>query len=109
MLFPLGRIVATPGALQALEEAGQSPMEFLDRHAVGDWGELDEEDKQTNNYSVRIIFQPNIVEHSPILQWTSSFETTVYERGRPLKLFTKVKFEKSAECFVPFNTNPFNK
>src|ERR1039457_1141906 len=38
--FALGRIVATPGALGALEEAGQTPIEFLARHALGDWGEL---------------------------------------------------------------------
>jgi hypothetical protein len=28
-LFSLGQIVATPGALAALEKAGQSPTEFL--------------------------------------------------------------------------------
>ena len=28
-LFPLGQIVATPGALAALEKAGQSPTEFF--------------------------------------------------------------------------------
>ena len=53
MLFPLGRIVATPGALQALEAAEQQPSVFLDRHASGDWGELDEEDKRENEFSVR--------------------------------------------------------
>jgi len=53
MLFPLGRIVATPGALQALEAAGQQPAQFLDRHVSGDWGELDEEDKRENEFSVR--------------------------------------------------------
>ncbi len=53
MLFPLGRTVATPGALRALEEAEQTHNEFLDRHIAGDWGELDEEDKQANNFSVR--------------------------------------------------------
>ena len=57
MLFPLGRIVATPGALQALEAAGQQPAEFLDRHVSGDWGELDEEDKRENEFSVRNGFR----------------------------------------------------
>ena len=53
MRFTLGRIVATPGALRALEEAGQTPAEFLDRHVEGDWGEaLDDEDKQENEFSV---------------------------------------------------------
>ena len=53
MLFQLGRIVATPGALRALEAAGQQPAEFLDRHVKGDWGELDDEDKRENEFSVR--------------------------------------------------------
>jgi hypothetical protein len=50
--FLLGQLVATPGALQALEEAGQSPLEFLSRHQSGDWGELTEEDKKENEFSV---------------------------------------------------------
>src|SRR5581483_5234299 len=37
-LFPLGRIVATPGALEALQNAGQDARELLARHAAGDWG-----------------------------------------------------------------------
>jgi hypothetical protein len=53
MLFPLGRTVATPGALQALETAGQQPAEFLDRHVSGDWGDVDDEDKQENELSLR--------------------------------------------------------
>ena len=36
-LFALGQIVATPGALVALEVSHQSPAEFLRRHARGDW------------------------------------------------------------------------
>jgi hypothetical protein len=52
MLFPLGRTVATPGALDALEEAGQLPAEFLRRHQTGDWGELCEADKKENDFSV---------------------------------------------------------
>ncbi len=50
--FSLGRIVATPGALKALEEANQNPFEFLERHQAGDWGELCEEDKCENEFSV---------------------------------------------------------
>ena len=39
-LFTLGHVVATPGALAALEKAGQQPGDFLARHANGDWGEV---------------------------------------------------------------------
>ena len=50
--FSLGRVVATPGALKALEEANQNPLEFLERHQAGDWGELCEEDIRENEFSV---------------------------------------------------------
>jgi hypothetical protein len=50
--FPLGRVVATPGALSALEKAEQSPAEFLDRHVNGDWGEVTDAEKQENERSV---------------------------------------------------------
>jgi hypothetical protein len=55
--FLLGRIVATPGALKALEQANQNPFEFLERHEAGDWGELCEEDKRENEFSVRNGFR----------------------------------------------------
>ncbi len=51
--FPLGQIVATPGALTALAEAGQTPFEFLERHVQGDWGDLDEHDRNENERSLR--------------------------------------------------------
>jgi hypothetical protein len=51
-LFPLGQIVATPGALAALGKAGQTPLEFLTRHVRGDWGELCEEDRKENQLSL---------------------------------------------------------
>jgi len=34
--FPVGRVVATPAALQALAESGQQPDFFLDRHSSGE-------------------------------------------------------------------------
>jgi len=51
-LFLLGEIVATPGALAALERASQPATCFLARHAIGDWGELDPADIAENEYSV---------------------------------------------------------
>lgn len=53
----LGAIVATPGALRALEEAGQGSWEFLARHAAGDWGEVGPEDREENELSVREGFR----------------------------------------------------
>ena len=50
--FSLGEIVATRGALAALEKAGQPPLVFLLRHAAGDWGEVCPEDWQQNDEAV---------------------------------------------------------
>ena len=50
--FPLGQIVATPGALEALAEAGERPATLLKRHLTGDWGEVDEQDRQENERSL---------------------------------------------------------
>lgn len=52
-LFPLGRLVATPGALELLTELALSPMEFVSRHAKGDWGNLDAEDVQANRAALQ--------------------------------------------------------
>jgi len=52
-LFPLGRVVATPGALATLEEAGQEAIDFLDRHSCGNWGILAVEDWELNNEALR--------------------------------------------------------
>jgi len=46
--FPLGQTVSTPAALEALDDSGESPTLFLNRHTSGDWGEVCEDDKQAN-------------------------------------------------------------
>lgn len=49
----LGRIVATPGALDSLTEAGVSPTALLRRHQTGDWGNLSVPDQRVNNRAAR--------------------------------------------------------
>ena len=68
--FALGQqVVATPGALEALEASGQSPQEFISRHLRLEKGELGDEDHALN---------AEAVEHgSRIL---SSFKTAKGER-----------------------------
>jgi len=48
MRFELGEIVATPQALELLTEGGIDPLQLLQRHGNGDWGDLDDEDKAAN-------------------------------------------------------------
>jgi hypothetical protein len=55
--FPLGRLVATPGALRALADAGQDAMPFVARHQAVDWGEVPEEDKRENEFSLQRGFR----------------------------------------------------
>ena len=50
--LPLGKIVATPGALKLLLEAGEDPLCYLARHASGDLGNLDEYDRKENELSL---------------------------------------------------------
>lgn len=51
-LFPLGQVVATPGALKELERLSVSPLEVLSRHAALDPGSLDSEDQAANVLAV---------------------------------------------------------
>jgi hypothetical protein len=51
--LPLGRVLATPGALKLLVEAGGHPFEYLARHASGDWGELCAFDRRQNEVALR--------------------------------------------------------
>jgi len=50
--FPLGRTVATPGALEALARNTEVPKSFIARHVRGDWGDLDPEDREANEQSL---------------------------------------------------------
>lgn len=48
-LFSMGRVVITPG-IDALITSGQlNPTPYLARHLIGDWGDVDAEDWQTND------------------------------------------------------------
>ena len=38
--------------MHALHDAGQTAGEFLARHVTGDWGELDDEDRQANDLAL---------------------------------------------------------
>jgi len=51
--FPVGRVVATPGALKLLEESGEDPRLLLARHRCGDWGDLDNYDYKENELALK--------------------------------------------------------
>jgi hypothetical protein len=50
--LPLGKVVATPGAIKLLLEVGEHPFDYLARHATGDWGDLCDQDRRENELSL---------------------------------------------------------
>jgi hypothetical protein len=58
-LFPLGRLVATPGAIDLLVSVGEENLlpALLERHQSGDWGDVPKEDARENEFSVRHGFR----------------------------------------------------
>src|SRR5260370_16343669 len=93
-LFPLGQIVATPGALAALERAKQPPTCFLARHAIGDWGELEPSDVAENEYSVAHGFR-----------LLSSYET---DAGEKLCIITEADRSPTTLLFPAGSTDEFH-
>jgi hypothetical protein len=51
---PLGRVLATPGALRTLALAGANGAVYLARHAAGDWGDVDAHDWAANDRALLI-------------------------------------------------------
>jgi len=50
--LPLGRVVATPAALDALSATDTHPFALLRRHVTGDWGDLTPEDVEANRMAL---------------------------------------------------------
>ncbi|MFA6546167.1 MAG: hypothetical protein WCS99_17235 [Limisphaerales bacterium] len=53
--FPLGRLVATPNALEHIPNP--DIMTALLRHLTGDWGDVDEHDREENELSLKEGFR----------------------------------------------------
>ena len=51
--LPLGEVVVTPGALEALRLECRYASEFLSRHARRDWGSVSDRDWQANDQALR--------------------------------------------------------
>jgi hypothetical protein len=83
-LFPLGQCVATPGALAALEEAGQTPVDFLNRHIAGDWGEIHPDDRGLNEQALR----------------DSARIFSVYRTSRGVKVWVITEADRASTCIL---------
>jgi hypothetical protein len=82
--FSLGQLVATPGALEALRRSGQSPAEFLARHARCDWGDVCAEDKRLNDEA--------LVDGSRLL--------SAYRTAKGEKLWVITEADRSSTCLL---------
>lgn len=50
--FPLGEVLATPRALEALAAVGCTLEEMLDRHRTGDWGDISPAQRRVNDEGI---------------------------------------------------------
>lgn len=82
--FQLGQVVATPGALQALEDSGQAAIEFLRRHLSCDWGEVSPEDAEANNRA--------------LTEGTRLF--SVYQTAKGIRLWVITEADRSATTLL---------
>ena len=55
--FGLGRLLITPSAHEAIEESNDLPLDFLNQHTRGDWGEVCQEDAEENALALREGFR----------------------------------------------------
>lgn len=62
--FPLGHVCATPGVIEEIPVIDQ--MTALQRHARGDWGELDPDDRAENELSLKEGFRLFSAYHSTL-------------------------------------------
>ncbi len=53
--FALGQVVATPALLEALQDRGLTDLlaTAINRHALGDWGDVPDEDARANADALR--------------------------------------------------------
>jgi len=82
--FNLGQLVATPGALAAIEASGDSLLTYLSRHESGIWGEVDEQDRKENELSL---------EHGFRLM-------SVYSLSTGIKIWIITEADRSSTCIL---------
>jgi hypothetical protein len=70
ILFKPGRVVATPGAMEAMEKNNILSLDLLSRHLCGDWGVVPREDAKANRdalkYGSRLLSSYTLTDGSRI-------------------------------------------
>jgi len=88
--FRLGRLTATPGAIRAMQRAGQDPLALIERHRRGDWGVVGEDDAGANERAVAHEGDPDRQERV-----LSVYVTDVGDR-----LWVITEADRSATCVL---------
>lgn len=80
--FPLGQLCATPGALEAISP--REVQQAILRHQRGDWGDLDQEDREANELALQdgsrlfsVYHTPEKVRFYVITEWDRSVTTVL--------------------------------
>lgn len=82
--FRLGKVVATPGALEALEDSGESAAKFIGQHHAGCWGDVCEDDAAANEQALE--------DGERIL--------SVYHTAKGEKLYVITEADRSSTCLL---------
>jgi hypothetical protein len=69
-MFSLGQIGITEGAVEALERTNILATSIVQRHVMGDWGDVNDQDKRTNELALemggRILSSYKLPDHTEI-------------------------------------------
>jgi hypothetical protein len=83
-LFDLGEVVVTAGVEELLATLCLEPAMFIARHVTGDWGDLCEQDQETNQDAVeqggRVFSSYNLPDNHKvwvITEWDRSYTTVL--------------------------------
>jgi len=85
-LFPLGQVVATPGALEHCAKNNVSPLSLISQHSRGRWGDLVKDDKIANENALfsggRILSAYRVADEKlyVITEWDRSITTLLLAR-----------------------------
>jgi hypothetical protein len=52
--FSIGKLLATPAALEASEEAQADIIDLVERHIAKDWGDLSDGDRRPNDEALHV-------------------------------------------------------
>lgn len=102
--FPLGRLVVTQELLQTAIERDMDPMQYVRRHASGDWGDLSDENKAQN---VHALVNEGALWSSYLTRWTFIvWVVTEWDRSRTTVTLPQEYYEPATWSRSECNERP---